>query len=436
MKYLIKLLLAFFVLNTSIRAELFQDAGTEFWFCFNQNYLNIQEEIQHLQLKAIIVPTADTKISFTEFRTGETKEYFIKRDSLFIIEIDKENQITTYEKPIKNSFKIKSEKPVLVWATNQLPQTADSYTVLPSEMLGKDYFAMGYQNMSSLALFSQLTVLATEDKTEITIIPTTFTGGVKPMFQPINITLNMGETYSIFSISPAQELEGMPQQEITGTIIKANKNIAVLSGHQCTFIPREINACDYLVEQLLPTKFWGNDFFLGSIEKRTKFTYRALALENGTDIRKNSKWVANINAGQTFDDVYIGDFLHIESSAPTLLMQYTHGYMDTDSIGDPTMMLIRPVSHYRKNYTIATPFDDKWYHFVNIYVPTKSLDNLLHNGQKVGANLFKAVHKTDYSVGSIELKYGVHQLECDTPFGISSYGHSKVPLEFSSYGHR
>lgn len=424
----------FFFSQLSIAA--FSDAGTEFWFCFNQNYLNTPEDRESLQLKAIVVPLHDTKITLTEFRTGTVKEYIVKKDSLLVIELDKENQITKYEEPVKNSFRLKSEKPVVVWATSEIPNSADSYTVLPIEMLGKDYNIISYYNRVAFLLFGQMTVLATEDDTEVTIIPSTFTGGGKPMFRPLEIKLNQGETYSIFSVTPTQEMEGLPQQELSGTVIKSNKNIAVFAGHQCGFVPRETQACDYLIEQIPPIKFWGNEYFLGGIQKRTKFTYRILTLENGTDIRKNSKWVGNINAFQVFEDEIKGDFLHIETSSPTLLMQFSHGYMDIDSIGDPTMMLVRPVSHYQKKYTIATPFDKQWLHFVNIYIPTASIEKLQWNGKKVDKSIFKEVPNTKYSVGSLQLNYGVHHLECDVPFGITSYGHSNKKDDFSSYGHR
>ncbi len=434
-----KLILSIFVSYNILIFTLFAaftDSGTEFWFCFNQNYMNNPEYVQNLQLKVIIVPLQDTKIFLTEFRTGKITEYLVKKDSMLVIELDKENQITKYEEPLKHSFRLKSEKPIVVWATSEIPNSADSYTVLPLEMLGKDYNIMSYYNRMAFLLFGQMTVLATEDDTEVTIIPTTLTGGGKPMFRPLEIKLNQGETYSIFSIVPAEEMEGMPQQELSGTIVKSNKNIAVFSGHQCGFVPRETLACDYFIEQILPIKFWGNEYFLGSIQKRTKFTYRILTTENGIDIRKNSKWVGNINAFQVFDDEIKGDYVHIETSSPTLVMQYTHGFMDIDSIGDPTMITIRPVNHYQKKYTLATPFDKEWLHFVNIYIPTSSIDKLFWNGQKVDKNIFKKVPDTKYSVGSLQLNYGVHHLECDEPFGVTSYGHSNKKDELSSYGHR
>lgn len=157
-------------------------------------------------------------------------------------------------------FRLSSDVPVLAYQWNPYGNefwTSDASLLIPVTSLDGTYIAAAWDfgpwGVGNYA--SQVTVIAAEDDTSITFIPNTDVpshGGVGPMAEGVvsaPITLN---AFDVVTIGPA-ELD----DDLTGTVVMADKPVVVFGGHSCAFVPGSAQSCDHVEEQLLPLAAWG-----------------------------------------------------------------------------------------------------------------------------------------------------------------------------------
>jgi adhesin/invasin len=453
--YLLILTLCIHVLSfSSSLTNPINEEGTEFWVCFEKNFkepearqerkferndidsngkvfsisvdYGAETEDKSLTLELFISSSTDNKVIIENKALNYYREVNIKAGTVEKIDIEKSFQIIENEKPAQLSLHIKSEKNITINGLNRRFQTTDSFTALPIECLGIEYMVMCSELSDGLQ--SQFAIISTEDNNEIELF-----ASKNYNLPEQKIKLNKGEVYQIASTpEPSDYLQST--NDLTGTLIKSKKKIAVFSGHQCAYIPNKTIACNHLVEQIPPVNSWGNKFYLGAMAKRSKYTLRVLASEDNTNIIINSEKVATINKGQFYENHKSGDNIIIETSKPALVAQFSQGFRNGDSIGDPMMMLIRSVKDFRKSYRFATPIQGSWNHYINVTVPKEAFSNLTIDGIKMEPNLFKPYKDSAYLIGQIQIQYGTHLIECTQPFGICSYGFGFGDDSYDAYG--
>ncbi len=279
----------------------------------------------------------------------------------------------------------------------------------------------------SEGLMPQFAIIATENNTDVEIRTTTNTTKHPAKF-PYKIKLNKGEVYQVVA-----EFDKNSTCDLTGSIVRANKDIAVFAGHQCAYVTPRIIACNHLVEQMPPLNSWGKHFYLGKLKSRSFYTYRVLANEDETKVFEDSKLIKVLNAGE-FYEKNSNKNIQITAGKPILLAQYSQGFRNGDSIGDPMMLLISPTQQFLKHYRFATPINGSWKHYVNVVVPTKAIGTLRLDSIKVDSALFEPLGISRYSLAHINVPFGTHTLECDMPFGMYSYGFGFGADAFDAYG--
>ncbi len=173
------------------------------------------------------------------------------------------------------------------------------------------------------------------------------------------------------------------QNDLTGTIINANKPIAVFVGHQCGQIPTSAGTCDHLVEQVPSFASYGRTFFalpfalresgdifkVGSIiENTVNVTCTRRTSSGGMSVisRAVSERIApgsafefrtffrDQQAGLDGDD-FRRDFCCIETSAPASVMQFSLGHSqdEINNMGDPAISYVPPISQYKKSMIVS-----------------------------------------------------------------------------------
>ncbi|MFN3781968.1 MAG: IgGFc-binding protein, partial [Candidatus Kapaibacteriota bacterium] len=171
------------------------------------------------------------------------------------------------EIPVKSSFHITTDKNVNVYAHSQGNKSSDAFLVIPTPSLGKEYIVLAYKSDGNFTSTngrtpSEFAIVAIEDNTNIDIIPSVPTYVNEDLRQ--NVTLNKGEVYLL----QAKITRENPLADLTGTIINANKPIAVFAGHQRATLPVEdfsgpaSASRDFLCEQLPPIQVWGRSAFI------------------------------------------------------------------------------------------------------------------------------------------------------------------------------
>src|SRR6185503_183005 len=130
---------------------------------------------------------------------------------------------------------------VTVMATSHRKASTDSYTAIPLQRLGKDYVVTGFDPVSagSMTFATQFEVIATANDTKVTVhYPAAIVFDTTPRVE----VLNKGDVLHLGGkVTP---IAG----DLTGTIINADKPVAVLTGHSCAQIPNGTNFCDMLIE--------------------------------------------------------------------------------------------------------------------------------------------------------------------------------------------
>ncbi len=404
--------------------------GTEFWLCFIRNYkIEPGKKSNILNLELFISGDKDANVEIEITSINFKKKLFVNAGTIESVKVPPLAEIRSSEIVEEDrAVHIKSDTPIQVYGLSTRYQTTDTYLALPTEVLGKDYRVMCYGY--GLELMAQFAVVATEDNTVVTIVPEVETSaGVKPG-EIMRVVLNKGDVYQV---AAKQDHLSSRKCDFTGTKISATKNISVFSGHQCAYVPENIKACNHLVEQVPPISTWGKHFYVGKLKGRSEYRYRVMADQNNTKIYENSKLISQLNAGEFIERASKSNVL-LTSNKQVLVSQYSLGYNNGDSLGDPMMILISPTQQFLKKYRLATPVNGEWNHYINVVVPTQAISSLLLNGFPVDSTKFEVVGISRYSIASIEVPFGTHTISASEPFGLYSYGFGHNYHAFDAYG--
>ena len=150
------------------------------------------------------------------------------------------------------------------------------------------------------------------------------------------------------------------EDDLTGTKVTGSCYLSVITGHQCAFIPANVQSCDGILEQIPPTETWGFNFFLSPLAKRISAGYRFIAGADNTVVKR----VCNGTESATFTLVQAGNFIellvniptycYVESTQPLLVAQYSLGQQYggiVDGFADPFLTLIAPVGQFNNEYS-------------------------------------------------------------------------------------
>ncbi|MFN3269766.1 MAG: IgGFc-binding protein, partial [Candidatus Kapaibacteriota bacterium] len=401
--------------------------GRDFWICFMKNFQedDPKRPAGELILELFLTGEEDTRVTIEIPGINYRTQVFVRGKTIQSVRIPSLAQVKSFNVIERLSVHVTSEKPIFVYGLNRRFQTTDSFLAFPVEVLGTEYRAMCYTvSIEMLPIFA---VVATEDNTEVTIIPS-FDTETNPANVPFTIRMNKGDVYQV-----AAKFVQSPKCDLTGSIIRANKKIAVFSGHQCAYVPPNKSACNHLVEQMPPIPSWGKHYYLGVLKPRKNYTFRVLANEPETKVFVDGKLVRTLNAGEFFDSL-VDKALQITANKPILVAQYSHGYNIGDMIGDPMMLLVSPTLQFLKSYRFATPVNGEWRHYINVVIPTVAIRSLRLDGAPVDSSLFEQIGISRYSIGYIQVEYGSHSIEADLPFGMYSYGFGYGKDAYDAYG--
>jgi hypothetical protein len=397
------------------RIKMKNPVGQEFWLCFQRNFKeqNTNVESNDLDLELFITSDYDAKVKIEIDSLHFILDTLVLAETVVNIKLPSGAQVLGDEIISRQAVHVTANEPISIYCLNRRFQTTDTYLGLPNSVLGESYRAMCY--IVAEGLTSQVAVVATEDNTVVDFIPSANTTK-HPAKTQFSVTLKKGDVYQICA-----KYEPFSRCDLTGTLIKANKKIAVFSGHQCAYIPKDTIACNHLVEQMPPIKSWGKHFYLGLLDSRFRFTFRVLANEDSTKVFVESKLVKTLSAGDYYEGIAKGN-LQVTTNKPVLVAQYSHGFRDGDYIGDPMMILISPTQQFLNKYRFATPIKGSWKHYINLVALTDELDNLLLDDKPIISTSFSRLGLSRYSIGCIQIPFGTHVIQGTKPFGLYSYG--------------
>lgn len=255
------------------------------------------------------------------------------------------------------AYRLTSTLPIVAYQFNPLENVQvfsnDASLLIPTNALGKRYVIMSWptigMNGDGQQLASTFTIVATEPgDTVVEVTPSAVVAaGTDVPALPIGTkhtwTLAQGKVLNIEAFSQFGDL--------TGSVVVADKRIAVFAGHVCANAPislckggkcsydplisctvnsdcPSIAACDHLEEQLPPISAWGKRYVVPKTFARGKApdVVRVLASEDGTSItvKPSITTIPMLNKGQ-FHEFEISQDIELESAKPFLVGQFLEG---------------------------------------------------------------------------------------------------------------
>ena len=217
--------------------------------------------------------------------------------------------------------------------------------------------------------------------------------------------------------------------DLTGTVITADREVAVFAGHNCTFIPFDKWACDHLEEQLFPVKSWGRRY-VGThtiSSKQDPNIYRVVSAAQANKITFDPPVHKSVvlDRGKFIDITTTKDF-EARGTARFALAQFMVGqnYSNPEGgkgePGDPSMALAVPVEQYRSYYRFLAPTTYQQ-NYVNVIAPTEA--TVLLDGSPIQKSTFTAIGASSFGVAKIKISGGSHTVESSSGgVGIAVYG--------------
>lgn len=177
--------------------------------------------------------------------------------------------------------------------------------------------------------------------------------------------------------------------DFTGTIIRSDRPVVVVSGHQCAQVPVGQTACDHIVEQIPPQISWGYTFLMNpfaaresgdiyrvvSVYAETEVSVTCADEGSGANVRTenlgtltgtpgNNNWLEYSTSEPNrvpCTKPFVRRFCSLQSTKPVLVAHYSQGYTTDTSctaqqfsdLGDPFMSVVVPVIQYINNYRIT-----------------------------------------------------------------------------------
>jgi len=331
--------------------------------------------------------------------------------------------LVDYDMVETNGIHITASAPVAVYGLDYDQFATAAFTGYPTTLLGTNYCVMAYPGYDG---YSQLAIVATEDNTTVTIIPSPDADLFGPDGSyPYTNILQTGETYQV-----------QGGNDVTGTLVTSDKPIVVLAGASLAYVQGA--AGNPLVQEQLPVETWGTEALALSFAGRVNGdTYRVLAAYTNTIVLTNGV-VAGTNQSGEFLEMVIDGPLVFQANQPIQVAHFANGgdydHSETTHEGDPCEILLPPTGHCLETNIVTTGpayipgngsnypegFDEN---YLNIIVVQSAITNTFVDGLTVPATNFVAIGTSGYYGAQLTLtNSGVHTVTSSQPVGVEVYG--------------
>lgn len=349
----------------------------------------------------------------------------------------------------RQSFTIESNADVQVYIFSKSYFSSDATMVLPTDVLGTEYEVLTYPsdpaNDDNIGTPSQFAVVATENETNVRIDLSTPAHDEE--LQEITVQLQDGEVYLVQS--PKLNLNN---SDLSGSVITADKPVAVFAGHQRARIPTEnvsARTRDFLVHQCTPTNRLGFLHFLtpfprpDGVTNRSLDKFRVMATQNETTVTVSDGTSIRLDRGEVYEGPLVEALKLMANKrvAVATFKKTSRDIGDATGEGDPFMMFIPPVEQFERSYQIANievfqndfglPLSVFTAHYISVVIPKVAIPSLRLDNQVVAENQFTDIPDSEFSYAVLPVAGGIHHLTSDTIFGVSSFGYG----EADSYGY-
>lgn len=406
--------------------------GKEFWLSFMKNGYQYNGT-EWVETQVMVSAKRDCSGTIRNPRTSWSMSFTVESGSVVVLQIPLNQGYNTDNEGTPSSFglQLTATDTISVYTANCATNSFDASFVLPAESLGSDYIVQSDSQSKTQVAFpdyetSAFLIVATEDNTQIDIIPSVKTHDGHLADTLYSVSLDKGQTYSMRSNSYSDE------RDLSGTKISAHdgKKIAVFNGNTLTTIPNSFtDGYDHIFEQALPVETWGQQFAVTGSLNRTRDLVKVTAGHDNDTVWCNGQFLTVLNAGQSYDfwlysstgeHQFEGGTCFVNTSLPSMVFLYNTTSYDAENMsmedGDPSMVWIPPVEQKINEITFCTFNHIKAtidYHYVNIVVETESVGDVYLDGNLLDPSQFHPLIGNEaYSCAKVQISHGVHRLSC------------------------
>ncbi len=365
------------------------------------------------------------------------------------------------------AYRITSAAPIVVYQFNVFKNafSNDASLLLPTPALGKYYRVLGWPAGHPIPILgiidrSAVTVVGTEENTQVTVVPSWRIRGNPPIpaaapGEPIVVTLGPFDVLNLETDDGIFQDDPKTIADLSGTVVYSDKPVAVFSGVESTAAPGGVvdipthpgwtddDTCclDHLEEQMFPGESLGVDYVITRSPIRSTGSYhepdviRFVGVAETTQVTTSLPAPFNnfsLQAGEVRTTWADKDFT-ATGTKPYMIAQLliSQEYVDGPYTGDPALTVFPPVDQYRDEYRILTPADDGlWGWQSNYIVLSAEPDNVITIDDVVPNNCVVTAAGTvqgkTYESRRCPVAAGVHSMKGDTPFGVMAYGYGSA----------
>lgn len=416
MRRLWVIFLLFFTIFDVSRAQVLTTSGNDFWLAFLPNH-------QRGELSLLVSGDQPTTGRVVSADSSWSQTFSVLPGAVTRIVVPDTFMLGTYlsgsnndyifwgsETESKKGFHVTTEANVSLYASNYLSASYDITNVLPTATLGQQYVLQSVpqtvrSDYEGESLHSAFGVVATEDSTEV-FFDIVYEDSAVHYLMPFSWMLNKGETYLFIA-----------RADISNTKVWTEdcKRIAVFQGHECAYVPESCPACDHLVEQAIPTMYWGRRFGLTTTKYRTSDMFKVTALYDSTVVRYDDRsFVLNARESHTLNIVRPSNDagFYLEGSKPISVFLYLKGGYCAGRMGDPSSAIIHPIEQQFSSVTFPAYNTGRVNtHCVNIVTRKIFAGNMYLDGSHLDTTIFSPLSgNDDYVYARIEVNQGSHTL--------------------------
>lgn len=431
-------------------AQDFSNKGTDFWVIYTGH-------IDGTSSRMALYITSDQNAIGTVSVGGNTINFAVTANQVTTVKFTStsspSNAIPYNAQTVgigtNKGIHIISDKPIVVYAHILNSARSGSTLVLPTSVLGREYFVSSYKSVSSTGgtlRRSEFAICATQDATTVEITPNvpdannTYAANV-----PFQVHLNKGDVFQYQSAND-NDLTGTRIQSIASAG-SACKPIAVFSGSTWTGMGcANASSGDNLYQQLFPFASWGKLYYTAPFINRSYDIFRILVQSPTTVVTVNGNPLpfSSLIGGRYYEINTQGNNTPriIEADQPICVFQYLITQNCDGVNSDPEMVILNSVEQTLNDITVMSarsdltpPATNITNHYLNIIFKTATFNTLRIDGAAPSASP-QPIPGTLYSyiqqdvTGSTNVN-PAHRITSDSGFICIAYGYGNV----ESYGY-
>ena len=293
---------------------------------------------------------------------------------------------------------VRSSADVVVHAIDNDKGDGDGFVVTPTKYLGTQYYVASFEPSTAFSITS-VCISALYSNTIIYIE-----------------TENEQVCYG--GILQYETIRFERKFDLSGTLVNSDKPIAVISGLS-TKLPQTFRNPGGLIEQVVPTKFWGNSYIVVPFPSKTSgYVYRVFTknITGPTTLHMSMNIDIEIQTDYFEDSVIGSTTISFKSDHPVMVVQYLKGeFVNNHPMGGPSMLIVPPVSSFGNNVTFTVfQYMQNHSYFVTVIAECSTFNNLSLDGEVTTWNIQPTTEQT-MRYASLEVSTGLHTVSHPNP---------------------